>query len=172
MSCLQENVAPNFVHLNVERNVERKKPTRRVKKSARAAAAPTSSIAAAAAAGDVGAAGIGAAAATTGAPAASATAGPRPRSDSPRVRKHQKLSEGEAAILAHCLGLRPEANWKTVSPPFLRVQERHGAFACHAKAVQARGPSNLQAIAVAPHDTVEFERLARSVACCDLNSIR
>ena len=69
----------------------------------------------------------------------------RPRSSSPRAHKQQKLSAGEAAVLLHCTGLCPEGNWKSISPPLPRVQERHDAFEVHAQAVRDRGPSRLQA---------------------------
>ena len=68
-----------------------------------------------------------------------------PCDDTPRAGKLQKLGDGGAALLGHlmlpCGG--EDSATSEVSPPLAKVQERHAAFAEHAKANRARGPSAL-----------------------------
>lgn len=125
--------------MELKDTTDRIKRTRRVKKSATGSSkTATSKKAAVPAAPAVVAAGSAVAEAQV------AESSRRPASPvQARAHKQQKLSDGEAALVRRCLSLGAEANW-SISPPLSRVQERHVAYAMHAKAMRSRGPSALQ----------------------------
>lgn len=97
------------------------------------------------------------------------------KADSPtaaRVIKQQKITQGEAAVVRRCLALHSDENWN-VSPPLGRVQERHIAFALHAKATRARGPSalqqtDLQSLHAPGSEARTLERLISGISSCEL----
>jgi len=150
----KENLAPNVYASLV---VDRPKRTRRVKKAAARPPAQRTSAAAATAAT--------AAAPAEAVPAESSrSASPAPMT---RAYKQQKLTGGEAAILARCPALSSDQT-SNVSPPLGRVTERHIAFALRAKATRVRGPSSLKVCCAACGPRSEVDRLTTGVACCEL----
>ena len=154
-------MAPNQADPNVPA-AARGKPVRRAKKSRVTRAATRAGVGVGI---DIESAGESANVSVADTAAGAKKGAVRPRSSSPRAHKQQKLSAGEAAVLLHCTGLCPEGNWKSISPPLPRVQERHDAFEVHAQAVRDRGPSRLQAASnPAGREAALFERLAKGIA--------
>lgn len=147
----QENIAPN-VAAQLRMSTDRTKRTRRPK--AKVAAAP------------VAAAPVAAAPAPAHAEQVQSEASRK--QPSPRASKQRRLHNGASAVVRRCPGLGADASWN-ISPPFGRVQERHIAWALHAKATRSRGASTLATSSsnIAPQ-IAEVDRLSSGVASCDI----